>query len=94
MKWRVGTRVRLNVYDGVGNPICQCHSEESAAFLVDCVNHRMYESLIGNSAFKGAETYFPEYLPEWACPGYGHHGHDCTTCTGCSDARRKYLRAV
>ena len=91
MKWRVGTKVPLNVYDATDKPICQCHTEESAAFLVDCVNHRTYEALIDNGAFAEAERYFSEKKPEWACPGYGHHGHNCRTCTGCT-AEREAIR--
>jgi hypothetical protein len=88
MKWRVGRSVPLNVYDAKGNPICQCHTSESATFLVNCVNHRILDSLISNGALFGAETYFPDEKPDWACPGYGHRGHNCTTCTGCCDARK------
>lgn len=35
--WRVGTKVRLNVYEG-DRPICQCHTEEDAARVVRAVN--------------------------------------------------------
>lgn len=37
MKWRIGARVRLNVYDG-DRPVCQCHNEEDAARIVDALN--------------------------------------------------------
>jgi hypothetical protein len=37
MKWRVGRRVRLNVYDG-DRPVCQCHTEAEARIIVDAVN--------------------------------------------------------
>lgn len=36
--WRVGTKVKLNVYDGEGRPICQCHNEEDAELIVSVMN--------------------------------------------------------
>ncbi len=38
--WRVGGRVKLNVYEGnnPGRPICQCHTVEDAQRIVDAVN--------------------------------------------------------
>ncbi len=36
-RWRTGKRVRLNVYAG-DRPVCQCHSEEDALAIVNCVN--------------------------------------------------------
>jgi hypothetical protein len=88
MRWRVGSKVPLNVYDGADKPVCQCHTPEQAALIVRSVNSCLLASLIRNGAFKGAEAYFPEVKPAWACPGYGHHGHDCTTCTGCCESRK------
>lgn len=32
-KWRVGTKVPLNVYEG-DRPVCQCHTAEDAARIV------------------------------------------------------------
>ncbi len=36
--WRVGSKVRLNVYDGGGVAVCQCHDEVTAQYIVDAVN--------------------------------------------------------
>jgi hypothetical protein len=36
MKWRQGSKVKLNVYEG-NRPVCQCHSEEDAARIVAAV---------------------------------------------------------
>jgi hypothetical protein len=35
--WRVGTKVPLNVYEG-DRPVCQCHSVEDAASIVEAMN--------------------------------------------------------
>ncbi len=35
--WRVGSKVKLNVYNG-DRPVCQCHSAEEAQLIVDAVN--------------------------------------------------------
>lgn len=43
--WRVGQKVKLNVYEGE-RPICQCHTEGDAYAIVNAVNewmHRIYE---------------------------------------------------
>lgn len=37
MKWRVGSRVPLNVYEG-DRPVCQCHSVEDAKRIVIAMN--------------------------------------------------------
>ena len=36
-KWRVGTKVPLNVYDG-DRPVCQCHKAKDAKVICDSVN--------------------------------------------------------
>ena len=36
-KWRVGSKVPINVYDG-DTPVCQCQTKEYAQFIVDAVN--------------------------------------------------------
>lgn len=36
--WRVGRKIPLNVYDGYGRPICQCHTVEDALAIVDGMN--------------------------------------------------------
>lgn len=36
-RWRVGTKVPLNVYDGE-RAVCQCHNPEDAARIVEAVN--------------------------------------------------------
>jgi hypothetical protein len=36
-RWRVGSRIPINVYDG-NRPVCQCHSKEDAAKIVLAVN--------------------------------------------------------
>lgn len=36
--WRVGSKVRLNVYDEDGKPVCQCHTEADAVRIVTAVN--------------------------------------------------------
>ena len=33
--------------------------------------------------------YDPKPVPDWACPGYGHWGHNHKTCNGCVDARAR-----
>jgi hypothetical protein len=38
-KWRIGKKVSINVYDGDDRPICQCHDEDEAKFIVEAVNH-------------------------------------------------------
>lgn len=35
-KWRVGHKVPLNVYEG-DRPVCQCHSEQDAARIVEAM---------------------------------------------------------
>lgn len=37
MARRIGSKVPLNVYDG-DRPVCQCHNERDAAFIVDLIN--------------------------------------------------------
>ena len=37
-QWRVGTKVPINVYDGDGDPVCQCHTEVAARLIVASVN--------------------------------------------------------
>lgn len=39
-RWRVGSTVPLNVYDG-DRPVCQCHKEEDAAMIVSAMNEGM-----------------------------------------------------
>jgi hypothetical protein len=39
-------------------------------------------------------SYDPKPKPSWACPGYGHWGHNHKTCTGCVDAAADSLRNV
>lgn len=39
MSWRVGGKVKLNVYDSKGRPVCQCHTKAAAALIVAAVNH-------------------------------------------------------
>ena len=43
MKWRIGRKVPINVYEG-DRPVCQCHAAEDAALIVRAVNER-YERL-------------------------------------------------
>jgi len=40
MRWRVGTQVPINVYEGdkPGRPICQCHTAQDARRIVRAVN--------------------------------------------------------
>lgn len=47
--WRIGNKVPLNVYDGDGRPICQCHRGEEAELIVAAVNARIaaeYDSIV------------------------------------------------
>ena len=38
-RWRVGSKVSLNVYEGdPGRPICQAHTVADATFIVDAAN--------------------------------------------------------
>lgn len=37
MKWRVGTKVPINVYEG-DKPVCQCQTPEYAARIVSVMN--------------------------------------------------------
>lgn len=37
MIWRVGVKVKLNVYEG-DRPVCQCHSESDAQRIVAAMN--------------------------------------------------------
>lgn len=37
MNWRVGNKIKLNVYQGE-RPVCQCHTEEDAQAMVDAMN--------------------------------------------------------
>lgn len=37
-RWRLGSKVPLNVYDGSGNPVCQCHRAVDAEAIVCAVN--------------------------------------------------------
>jgi hypothetical protein len=37
-QWRIGRKVRQNVYDDRDNPVCQCHTEFHAALIVNAVN--------------------------------------------------------
>jgi len=36
-RWRVGTQVPLNVYEG-NRPVCRCHNAEDAARIVAAMN--------------------------------------------------------
>ncbi len=36
-RWRVGTKIPLNVYEG-DRPVCQCHSADDAARIVAAMN--------------------------------------------------------
>jgi hypothetical protein len=36
-RWRVGTKIKLNVYDG-NRPVCQCHTQGDAARIVLAMN--------------------------------------------------------
>lgn len=44
-EWRQGEKIKINVYDGYGNPVCQCQTEEYAALIVDAVNDLMKAAL-------------------------------------------------
>ena len=37
LKWRLGTKVPINVYEG-DRPVCQCHTAEDAKVIVRAVN--------------------------------------------------------
>ncbi len=37
-RWRVGAKVKLNVYDG-DRPVCQCHNEQDASRIAAALNH-------------------------------------------------------
>jgi hypothetical protein len=37
VKWRIGSQVPLNVYDG-DRPVCQCHNEQDAILIVNAIN--------------------------------------------------------
>ncbi len=37
-RWRTGGKVKINVYDENGKPVCQCQSEEYATLIVGAVN--------------------------------------------------------
>jgi len=39
-KWRVGTKVPLNVYEG-DRPVCQCHNATDATRIVAAMNLRI-----------------------------------------------------
>ncbi len=36
-RWRVGKKVKLNVYEG-SRPVCQCHNVEDAKRIVEAMN--------------------------------------------------------
>ncbi len=36
--WRVGSKVKINVYDG-DRPVCQCHSERDAMLIAVAVEY-------------------------------------------------------
>ena len=42
MKWRVGTKIKLNVYEGK-RPVCQCHNKRDAKRIVDSMNSQPRE---------------------------------------------------
>lgn len=37
MRWRVGTKVTINVYEG-DRPVCQCHTAIDAKRIVEAMN--------------------------------------------------------
>ena len=39
-KWRVGTKVPLNIYDG-DRPVCQCHKAEDATNIAAAMNGQL-----------------------------------------------------
>lgn len=43
MPWRQGTHVPINVYDSLGDPVCQCQNADYAELIVSAVN-RLFES--------------------------------------------------
>lgn len=51
--WRVGSRVRVNVYNEFGEPVCQCHNEQQAELIVIAVNQ--YRDRADGSKKEGAE---------------------------------------
>lgn len=42
VRWRVGSTVKLNVYEGE-RAVCQCHNVEDAARIVEAVNRQIEE---------------------------------------------------
>lgn len=53
IRWRVGSRVPLNVYEG-DRSVCQCHNPEDARRIVDAVNRATF---LGHT-WKNAACYY------------------------------------
>lgn len=60
VEWRVGSKIKLNVYDELGHPVCQCQNEAQSARIVAAinesaelrkVNQQMLEALIDINRF-------------------------------------------
>ena len=77
--WRVGSKVPLNVYDGEGNPVCQCHSEIQSMLIVAAVNYANSDSNIITQN-SGVEAIALERMRQKVTEGYtAEHDaeHDC-----------------
>lgn len=53
-KWRQGTKVKLNIYEG-NRSVCQCHRAKDAARIVDAVNALRHPSI--RHAWEGLKPY-------------------------------------
>ena len=67
--WRVGSKVPLNVYDGEGNPVCQCHSEVQSQLIVAAVNYaRAVTNIVTQGS--GVEVIALERMRQKVTEGY------------------------
>jgi hypothetical protein len=56
MKWRVGAKVPLNVYDG-DRPVCQCHTNLDAILIVRAMNRVLPEEIRSLRIDAGTSSY-------------------------------------
>jgi len=69
MRWRVGSKVPLNVYDGNGNLVCECQDVAAAQTIVKTVNELAEHAALLGKLREALAIYADE--KNWNCPRCG-----------------------
>ncbi len=92
MRYRVGTKVPINVYDG-DRPVCQCHNEDDASTIVVAMNSR--ETLLLRAIDVGWKAV---HLPKLEAEDSGCEGSATDWCQMAVDAvceaRSQFANAI